>query len=85
MLIRPRRNRATSTIREMVQETVLRPSNLVLPLFLVDGENIKIEVASLPGNFRWSLDLLIGEIKDCIELGIKSFVLFPAVEEKLKD
>ena len=85
MLIRPRRNRANNTIREMVQETVLRPSNLVLPLFLVDGENIKIEVSSLPGNFRWSLDLLLGEIKDCIELGIKSFVLFPAVDEELKD
>lgn len=85
MLIRPRRNRASNTIREMVQETVLRPANLVLPLFLVDGENIKIEVASLPGNFRWSLDLLLGEIKECISLGIKSFVLFPAVEEKLKD
>jgi porphobilinogen synthase len=85
MLIRPRRNRANNTIREMVQETVLRPSNLVLPLFLVDSTNIKIEVASLPGNFRWSLDLLLGEIKDCIELGIKSFVLFPAVDEELKD
>ena len=85
MLIRPRRNRANNTIREMVKETVLRPSNLVFPLFLVDGEGIKIEVASLPGNYRWSLDLLLNEIKECIELGIKSFVLFPAVDELLKD
>lgn len=85
MLIRPRRNRVSNTIREMVQETVLRPSNLVLPLFLVDGKGIKIEVASLPGNFRWSLDLMLEEIADCIELGIKSFVLFPAVDESLKD
>jgi len=85
MLIRPRRNRANNTIREMVQETVLRPSNLVFPLFLVDGEGIKVEVASLPGNYRWSLDLLLNEIKECIELGIKSFVLFPAVDELLKD
>lgn len=85
MLSRPRRNRASKTIREMVKETVLQPSNLVYPLFLVDGENIKIEVASLPGNFRWSLDLLLGEIKECIDLGIMSFVLFPAVKEELKD
>jgi len=85
MLIRPRRNRANNTIREMVKETVLRPSNLVFPLFLVDGEGIKVEVASLPGNYRWSLDLLLNEIKECIELGIKSFVLFPAVDELLKD
>ncbi len=85
MLIRPRRNRANNTIREMVKETVLRPSNLVFPLFLVNGEGIKVEVASLPGNYRWSIDLLLNEIKECIELGIKSFVLFPAVDEVLKD
>lgn len=85
MLRRPRRNRASKTIRGMVKETVLRPENFIYPLFLVDGENIKVEVKSLPGNFRWSLDLLLGEIQDCIALGIKSFVLFPAVEEELKD
>lgn len=85
MLRRPRRNRASATIRNMVKETILRPENLIYPLFLVDGENIKIEVKSLPGNYRWSLDLLLGEIKDCMDLGIKSFVLFPAVEEHLKD
>lgn len=85
MLIRPRRNRASETIREMVKETVLRPSNFIYPLFLVDGENIKIEVKSLPGNFRWSLDLLLPEIAECISLGIKSFVLFPAVEEEHKN
>ena len=62
MLIRPRRNRANNTIREMVKETVLRPSNLVFPLFLVDGEGIKVEVASLPGNYRWSLDLLLNAL-----------------------
>ncbi len=85
MLIRPRRNRASETIREMVKETILRPANLIYPLFLVDGKNIKIEVKSLPGNYRWSLDLLLPEIKECIELGIKTFVLFPAVDDSLKD
>lgn len=85
MLIRPRRNRASETIREMVKEIILRPANLIYPLFLVDGKNIKIEVKSLPGNYRWSLDLLLPEIKECIELGIKTFVLFPAVDDSLKD
>ncbi|MDG1518692.1 MAG: porphobilinogen synthase [Flavobacteriales bacterium] len=85
MLIRPRRNRVSSTIRNMVKETILRPSNLIYPLFLVDGENIKIEVKSLPGNYRWSLDLLLGEISECISLGIKSFVLFPAVDDRHKN
>lgn len=85
MLIRPRRNRVSKTIREMVKETILKPANLIYPLFLVDGEEIKIEVKSLPGNFRWSLDMLIPEIQECINLGIKSFVLFPAVEEEFKN
>lgn len=85
MLVRPRRNRASHSLRNMVKETVLRPSNLIYPLFIVDGENTKEEVKSLPGNYRWSLDLLLEEIKECVDLGIQSFVLFPAVEEKHKN
>ncbi|MBL57133.1 MAG: porphobilinogen synthase [Flavobacteriales bacterium] len=85
MLVRPRRNRASHSLRNMVKETVLRPSNLIYPLFIVDGENTKEEVKSLPGNYRWSLDLLLEEIKECVDLGIQSFVLFPAVEEKYKN
>jgi porphobilinogen synthase len=85
MLVRPRRNRTTNTIREMIKETVLRPENLIYPLFLVDGKKVKTEVKSLPGNYRWSLDLLLPEIKECVTLGIKSFVLFPAVDEKYKN
>jgi porphobilinogen synthase len=69
----------------MVKETILRPENLVYPLFLVDGENIKSEVKSLPGNYRWSLDLLLPEIKYCIDLGIHSFIIFPSIEDALKN
>ncbi len=61
------------------------PDQLVYPLFLVDGTGIKIEVPSLPGNYRWSLDLLLGEIQEAVELGIKSFILFPAIPEEHKD
>lgn len=85
MLIRPRRNRASEAIREMVRETRLGLSDLIYPLFLVNGNGIKTEVASLPGNFRWSPDTVLGEIESCMELGLRSFVLFPAVEESLKD
>lgn len=85
MYSRPRRNRKTGVIREMVQETSLSSSNLIYPLFLVDGKNIKEEIPSLLGNYRWSIDLLLHEIKECIELGLKSFILFPAVSEELKD
>lgn len=85
MLIRPRRNRKSESIREMVRENRVEVSNLIYPIFLVDGEGVKEEVSSLPGNFRWSLDMLIEEIRECLELGLSRFVLFPAVKEELKD
>lgn len=82
---RPRRNRKSIGIREMVSETNLKIESLIYPLFIVDGENMKIPINSMPNCFRWSLDLLIKEIEICGELGIKNFVLFPAVEDSLKD
>ena len=85
MNIRPRRNRKNSAIRSMVEETKLGVENLIYPIFLVDGNNIKTEVSSLPGNYRWSIDLLIKEVEECIKLGIYTFDIFPAVEENLKD
>jgi porphobilinogen synthase len=85
MLQRPRRNRKSSAIRDMVRETRLSVNQLVYPLFLVQGVGIKDEVASMPGIFRWSLDLLLKEIDSCVALNIKQFVLFPAIQEALKD
>ncbi|GAB5418480.1 MAG: porphobilinogen synthase [Crocinitomicaceae bacterium] len=85
MHIRPRRNRKNSAIRDMVQETQLGVQNIIYPLFLEDGSGIKREIASLPNNYRWSIDTLLPEIEECIKLGIRSFVLFPAVNEALKD
>jgi porphobilinogen synthase len=85
MNIRPRRNRNSETIRNMVSETNVSVENLVYPLFLTDGKNKKSEVKSLPGNFRWSPDKVLGEIESCLKLGIHSFILFPSIEENLKD
>ncbi len=85
MHIRPRRNRKSAAVRFHAQETHLHVGQLIYPLFLFDGKNIKEEVKSLPGNFRWSLDRLIPEVESCMKLGITTFVLFPAVDEKLKD
>lgn len=85
MYTRPRRNRKSAAIRLHNQETFLQAGKLIYPFFLYDGKNIKEEVPSLPGNYRWSLDLLLKEIEECMELGLNSFVLFPAVEEPLKD
>jgi porphobilinogen synthase len=85
MLIRPRRNRQSAAIRGMVRETRLHADNLILPLFLLPGKNQKVEVASLPGTYRYSLDLLLGEIEECLQLGLRHFILFPAIPEVHKD
>jgi len=69
----------------MVSETKVGTENLVYPLFLTDGKNKKSEVKSLPGNFRWSTDKVLGEIESCLKLGLNSFILFPSIEENLKD
>ncbi|MCX6182079.1 MAG: porphobilinogen synthase [Bacteroidetes bacterium] len=85
MLIRPRRRRSSAPMREMVKETSLELSNLIYPLFLVDGTNVKTEIASLPGNYRFSIEHLLREIDSCVKLGLHSFILFPSVEDKHKD
>ena len=82
---RPRRNRKAPSIRSMVRETQVNISDLIYPLFIVDGNNIKDEIPSMPNIYRWSLDLLMKEIEDCLKLGITNFVLFPAVDDRLKD
>lgn len=85
MLQRPRRNRLTPTLRNLVQENHLQVSSLIQPLFLVPGENIKLEIKSLPGIFRFSEDLLLEEIGACMAVGIQTFLIFPAIPEELKD
>jgi porphobilinogen synthase len=82
---RPRRNRKNQVIRDLVQENSLHTNDFIFPLFLIDGKNKKSEVKSMPGIFRFSNDLLLKEIEACMKLGIKTFALFPNIEEKLKD
>jgi porphobilinogen synthase len=85
MLQRPRRNRLTPTLRNLVQENHLQVSSLIQPLFLVPGKNIKLEIKSLPGIFRFSEDLLLEEIGACMAVGVQTFLIFPAIPEELKD
>lgn len=85
MNIRPRRNRKSQAIRNMLEETNLGVQHLIYPIFLKDGKNIKEEIASLPTNYRWSLDRLIPEIEECMNLGIFTYDIFPAVDDSLKD
>jgi porphobilinogen synthase len=69
----------------MVQETHVSAANLIFPLFIIDGNNQKTEVASMPGIFRYSVDNLLREVESCMNLGLKSFDLFPNIDESLKD
>lgn len=85
MLVRPRRNRKTQSIRDLTAETQVGANDLIMPLFLEDGSNIKTEIVSLPGTYRFSLDNALREVEECMKLGLKSFILFPAVKESLKD
>ena len=85
MNIRPRRNRKSTAIRNLVEETNLGPQHLIYPIFLKNGKNIKEEVSSLPNNYRWSLDRLLPEIDECMNLGVQTFDIFPCVDEALKD
>lgn len=85
LIQRPRRNRITESVRQMVAETDLRPSQLVLPLFLVDGKEQKQVIKTLPGIFRLSPDMILKEVEKAIQLGVTSFDLFPALPESIKD
>ena len=85
MNTRPRRNRKSAAIRDMVQETQLGVEHLIFPVFLKDGSNIKEPIDSLPNIYRFSVDVLLKEIESCLELGIRVFDIFPAVAESLKD
>ena len=82
---RPRRNRRTETIRRLVRETSLTPDHLILPLFVCEGKNRRVAIASMPDVFRLSRDLLVKEARAAWKLGIPAVALFPALPEKLKD
>ena len=82
MIKRPRRLRHNLAMREMVRETTLERRNLVYPLFVVEGENIKEEISSLKGIFHFSLDRLEEEIKELVNLGIQYVILFGIPNEK---
>ncbi|HGY90868.1 MAG TPA: porphobilinogen synthase [Planctomycetes bacterium] len=82
---RPRRNRRTDSIRRMVRETHLSPDNLIWPVFVVDGEDTRQPISSMPGVERMSIDVLVGEVKEAEALGIPAVALFPAIDESLKD
>ncbi|MGL5650917.1 MAG: porphobilinogen synthase [Paraclostridium sp.] len=82
MLRRPRRLRNSAAIRDLVRETVLNVNDLIYPLFVVEGENIKEEIPSLPEVYHFSVDKLEEEIKEIKDLGIQHVILFGIPDEK---
>ena len=85
MIERPRRNRSSRAVRSLVQETTLRPANLVFPVFVEEGENVRRPIPSMPGVVRYSIDELVAEAKIASELGIAGLAIFPALADELKD
>ncbi|MCO4793054.1 MAG: porphobilinogen synthase [Bacteriovoracaceae bacterium] len=85
MLSRPRRNRVNNSLRSLIKENELTINDLIAPLFIVDGKDELIPVDSMPGQFRYSIDLLVEKVKTLSSLGIKCVSLFPALDDSLKD
>ncbi|HXL55026.1 MAG TPA: hypothetical protein VN958_02135, partial [Chitinophagaceae bacterium] len=82
-----RRNRIlrkNPAIRNLVAETILTPNDFIVPLFIDEGENIKTEIASMPGYYRNSLDITVKEVKDLWNMGLKSVLLFIKAKDELK-
>ena len=82
---RPRRLRRTDKLRRMVQESHLTVADLIYPVFVMEGSNLKEEIASMPGCYRCSLDLLLSEVTAAAELGIPAIALFPLIPYAQKD
>jgi porphobilinogen synthase len=82
---RPRRNRSTASVRSMNQETRLHPSRFIVPFFLLDGTQQQSEIASMPGVFRYTLDLALEQAEKYLAVGLDKFILFPAIDEAHKD
>ena len=85
MLSRPRRNRSSAAVRNLVRETELNAGHLVQPIFLLPDAGARLPVKSLPGTFRMGLDEVLRDIEECRSFGIHSFMMFPAVPEEHKD
>ncbi|MBN8788706.1 MAG: porphobilinogen synthase [Terrimonas sp.] len=77
--------RTNSSIRSLVAETVLTPNDFILPVFVDEGENVKHEIPSMPGYYRYSLDLLVKEVKEVWAMGIKSVLIFVKAKDEVKD
>jgi porphobilinogen synthase len=81
---RPRRLRRDAAIRALVREHEVQARNLILPVFILDGQNQVQDVSSMPGVQRLSIDKLLPVAEDCVNLGIPVLALFPVIDQSLK-
>jgi porphobilinogen synthase len=79
---RPRRLRASETIRRMVRETALSPDNFIYPLFVTHGKGVKKEISSMPGNYQQSIENIVKDCEETHALGIPAVILFGIPEHK---
>ncbi len=84
-LNRNRRLRSKESLRNLITEYRLHPHDFIAPLFVVEGKNVKDPIDSLPGYYRMSIDNLKKEVKSLWGLGIQAVLLFPKIDDKLKD
>ena len=84
-LHRGRRLRVNESIRSLVRETTLSPTDFMFPMFIAEGENIQVEIPSMPGIFRRSIDLTVKEVQELFDLGIRAVNIYVKVSEDLKD
>ena len=82
MIIRPRRLRQNKTLREMVRETSLSARDFIYPLFVKHGRSLKDPIASMPGQYQFSVDTLVEEAEEAWELGIPAVILFGLPDRK---
>jgi porphobilinogen synthase len=83
-IVRLRRNRRTSWLRDLVAESTIRPEDLILPIFVVEGHDQKQEIKTMPSVYRLSIDQLILVAKEAQSEGIKAIALFPSIDKNLK-
>ena len=76
LTVRPRRLRSSETLRKMVRETRMDPASLIYPMFVMEGENIKEEIPSLPGQYRYSVDRMGEILESMLDSGVKSVMFF---------
>lgn len=79
---RPRRLRRGTTLRRMVRETRLSPSDFIYPLFVTEEDDVCREIPSMPGNYHWSIDRLETECREIVQLGIPAVILFGIPDRK---